>query len=218
MPNKNKAAIFDLDGTLLNTGLTFHTIVNELKSELNEALVDFEPVRKFSSRGATLILKNCFKAYSDQEIENLKYKFLSKYEKRLTENLVLYQGIELMLDDLERKGIPWGIVTNKSWKYTGPIIKRLGWDKKTDAIICPDHVSEAKPNPEGVLLAATKLDADLEESFYVGDHRRDIETGKNAGTKTIACSWGYAEDDPTYWGADFIANTAEELREWILKK
>ena len=57
MLHKNKAAIFDLDGTLLNTGLTFHAIVNELKLELNEALVDFEPVRKFSSRGATLILK-----------------------------------------------------------------------------------------------------------------------------------------------------------------
>ena len=53
MLHKNKAAIFDLDGTLLNTGLTFHAIVNELKLELNEALVDFEPVRKFSSRGAT---------------------------------------------------------------------------------------------------------------------------------------------------------------------
>ena len=218
MPHKNKAAIFDLDGTLLNTGLTFHTIVNELKSELNESLVDFEPVRKFSSRGATLILKNCFKEYSDQAIEDLKLKFLSKYEVRLTENLVLYQGVELMLDDLEKKGIPWGIVTNKSWKYTGSIIKKLGWDKKTDAIICPDHVSEAKPNPEGVLLAATKLDADLEESFYVGDHRRDIETGKNAGTKTIACSWGYAEDNPTLWGADFIANNVEELTEWLLKK
>ena len=80
MPHKNKAAIFDLDGTLLNTGLTFHTIVNELKLELNEALVDFEPVRKFSSRGATLILKNCFKGYSDQAIEELKFKFLSKYQ------------------------------------------------------------------------------------------------------------------------------------------
>ena len=218
MPHKNKAAIFDLDGTLLNTGLTFHAIVNELKLELNEASVDFEPVRKFSSRGATLILKNCFKGYSDQAIEDLKLKFLSKYELRLTQNLVLYQGIELMLKALEKKGIPWGIVTNKSWKYTGPIVKKLGWDKKTNAIICPDHVSETKPNPEGVLLAVKKLDADLEKSFYIGDHCRDIETGKNAGTKTIACSWGYAEDDPNLWGADFMANNVEELKEWIFKE
>ena len=101
MLHKNKAAIFDLDGTLLNTGLTFHAIVNELKLELNEALVDFEPVRKFSSR-SYLILKNCFKGYSDQAIEDLKLKFLSKYELRLTQNLVLYQGIELMLKHLKK--------------------------------------------------------------------------------------------------------------------
>ena len=188
-----------------------------LKSELDEELVSFEPVRKFSSRGATLILKNCFKGYSDHRIEGLKVKFLEKYQERLTENLVLYKGIDSLLDTIEKRGISWGIVTNKSWKYTGPIIKKLGWDKKTDAIICPDHVSEAKPNPEGVLLAAKKLDADLRESFYVGDHRRDIETGKNAGTKTIACSWGYAEDDPAHWGADFLANNTDELTQWILE-
>ena len=60
MQQKNKSVLFDLDGTLLHSGLTFHKIVNQLKENEGEPLVDFEPVREFSSRGATLILKNCF--------------------------------------------------------------------------------------------------------------------------------------------------------------
>ena len=53
MRRRDKAVIFDLDGTLLNSGLTFHKIVNILKLELNEEPIEFESVRKFSSRGAS---------------------------------------------------------------------------------------------------------------------------------------------------------------------
>ena len=59
MQEKNSAILFDLDGTLLNSGLTFHKIVNQLKEENNQEEVSFEKVRKYSSRGAGLILKNC---------------------------------------------------------------------------------------------------------------------------------------------------------------
>ena len=52
MPEKNKALIFDLDGTLLNSAINFHKIVNELKSEKGQKGSAFDDVRKFSSRGA----------------------------------------------------------------------------------------------------------------------------------------------------------------------
>ena len=216
MPKNCNTAIFDLDGTLLNTGVTFHEIVNELKTELGESSVDFESVRKFSSRGATLILKNCFPDYSDSSIKELKASFLKKYEHRLTDNLKLYDGVEEMITTFSDYDVPWGIVTNKSWKYTGPIIKELGWDKRTNAIVCPDHVSETKPHPEGILLAISKLNSSISNSFYIGDHRRDIETGINAGVKTIACTWGYSEDDPNNWNADYVASEVSEIKQWIL--
>ena len=98
MRRRDKAVIFDLDGTLLNSGLTFHKIVNHLKRELNEEPIEFESVRKFSSRGASLILKNCFPEKDENSIHSLKVKFLNIYEKILTENLVLYNGIDSMLN------------------------------------------------------------------------------------------------------------------------
>ena len=68
MRRRDKAVIFDLDGTLLNSGLTFHKIVNILKLELNEEPIEFESVRKFSSRGASLILKSCFPEKDENSI------------------------------------------------------------------------------------------------------------------------------------------------------
>tara|TARA_B100000900_G_C20424819_1_gene652468 strand:- start:137 stop:787 length:651 start_codon:yes stop_codon:yes gene_type:complete len=216
MHRKDKAIIFDLDGTLLNSGLTFHKIVNMLKLEVNEEPVDFESVRKFSSRGASLILKNCFQNEDENTLDSLKVRFLNIYEKVLTENLVLYDGVDSMLDLFERNQIAWGIVTNKSWKFTGPIVKKLGWDKRTSAIICPDSLINSKPDPEGLNKAIEMLSANIDDSFYVGDHRRDIETGKNAGVKTIACDWGYWEDDCKTWNADFIASHPKQIIEWTL--
>ena len=72
MPPKSKTVLFDLDGTLINTGLSFLKIVNELKEREGEEPVDFEVVRKFSSRGATLVLKNSFPIASEEKIAYLK--------------------------------------------------------------------------------------------------------------------------------------------------
>ena len=77
MQEKNRAILFDLDGTLINSGVTFHKIVNELKSACGEKEISFEVVREFSSRGASLILKNSFPDRSEEEIYELKEKFLN---------------------------------------------------------------------------------------------------------------------------------------------
>ena len=82
-----------------------------------------------------------------------------------------------------------------------PDRKKLGWDKKTNAIICPDHVSETKPNPEGRIACSKKLDADLEKSFYIGDHCRDIETGKKCGHKNNSVLLGLCRRRPKSLGS-----------------
>ena len=79
MQEKNSAVLFDLDGTLLNSGKTFHKIVNLLKKERRQDEVPFEKVRKYSSRGASLILKNSFPEIDDDQLADLKESFLKKY-------------------------------------------------------------------------------------------------------------------------------------------
>ena len=213
MQQKNKSVLFDLDGTLLHSGLTFHKIVNQLKENEGEPLVDFEPVREFSSRGATLILKNCFPDRDENDIDRLKSQFLDIYHDVFTNDLVLYDGAKELIEFLGSNEIPWGVVTNKPEQYTLPIINKLGWDKMTNAVICPDYLKQAKPSPEGIYKALEILDGCPESSFYVGDHERDIHTGINAGLKTIGCTYGYYEKPPQFWKADFLVDKIDDIIE-----
>ena len=215
MQEKNSAILFDLDGTLLNSGLTFHKIVNQLKKEINQEEVPFEKVRKYSSRGASLILRNSFPEANEAQLADLKKSFLERYFEFMLDDICLYDGVIELIDFLANESIPWGIVTNKSEKYTRPIIEKLRWHELTNAVICPENVSKAKPDPEGIIKALNILNAPNLESYYVGDHKRDIETGKNANVKTVACTYGFHETDPHSWQADYIINEPIELKNVI---
>ena len=211
MQEKNSAILFDLDGTLLNSGLTFHKIVNQLKKEINQEEVPFEKVRKYSSRGASLILKNSFPEADEAQLEDLKKSFLERYFEFMLDDICLYDGVVELIDFLANESIPWGIVTNKSEKYTRPIIEKLKWHELTNAVICPENVTKAKPDPEGIITALNLLNASNSESYYVGDHKRDVETGKNANVKTVACTYGFHETDPHSCQADYIINEPIEI-------
>ena len=215
MQEKNSAVLFDLDGTLLNSGKTFHKIVNLLKKERRQDEVPFEKVRKYSSRGASLILKNSFPEIDDSQLADLKESFLKKYFELMLDDICIYDGVIELIELLNHKRIPCGIVTNKSEKYTRPIIEKLGLDKFTNAVICPENLSKTKPDPEGIIKALNILNASNLESYYVGDHIRDIETGKNANVKTVACTYGFHETDPNSWQADYIINKPIELKKII---
>ena len=215
MQPKDKVVLFDLDGTLINSGLSFLKIVNEIKQREGKSSVDFEIVRKYSSRGATLVLKNSFPDASEEKISSLKAEFLSKYEKIMTSDIVKYNGVDGLLNYLTAKKIKWGIVTNKSAIYTIPIIKKLNWHKLTTAIICPEDLNEVKPNPEGVFKGLELLNGDPQQSYYVGDHQRDIETAHNAGVISIACTYGYHETDPNNWNADHLVQKPSDIMEIV---
>ena len=215
MQPKNSAVLFDLDGTLINSGLSFLKIVNELKEKESQDPVSFQIVREFSSRGASLVLKNAFPDASDEKIDTLKFKFLKRYTQIMTSDIHVYEGVEELLNFLTEKNISWGIVTNKSAKYTLPIIEKLKWHNQTNAIICPEDVHQTKPDPEGILRALNLLDASVETSFYVGDHERDIQSAKNANVKSVACTYGYYQSEPLSWGADFIVDSPIEIKKLL---
>ena len=89
----------------------------------------------------------------------------------------------------------YGVVTNKYFEYAEPIIKSFKELRNLKVIICPDHVSISKPNPEGILLACKKLDVAPDNTIYLGDHLNDLMAGQAAGTKVLGCLYGYSLDE-----------------------
>ena len=138
---------------------------------------------------------------------------LDDYLQNLSQHSHLYPGMEAVLNWAETRQIPWGIVTNKPSLYAEPLLRDLNLAERCASLVCPDHVKQRKPHAEPILLACAHMDADAARAVYVGDHRRDIEAGKNAGCTTVACTYGYihASDPAQSWGADYTIDKASEL-------
>ncbi len=121
--------------------------------------------------------------------------------------------MEAILLRLAHQEIPWGIVTNKPLLYTTAILEQLPMPCPPSAVVCPDHVSRTKPDPESVLLACEQLAVSPPHCLFVGDHRRDIEAGLAAGCATVGATYGYIDDaeNPSEWGAHFLIESPAQL-------
>ncbi|SHE77768.1 phosphoglycolate phosphatase [Microbulbifer donghaiensis] len=215
-----KAVLFDLDGTLFDTAPDFIVVLNQLRhQELLPPLPD-ETIRSVVSNGARALVTLGFgKDEGDAAFEGLRQRLLDLYLAHLAEKTVPFPGIETLLDNLAAHDIAWGIVTNKPEAYTVPLMQAFTRLPAPGAVICPDHVTNRKPDPEPVLLACSQIGCNPEEAVYVGDHERDIVAGRAAGMPTIACRYGYIDegDDPANWGADHLVDTAHEIWPLLLK-
>ena len=154
----------------------------------------------------------------DPNLEHKRLRLLELYSEVLGSVAKPYPGIETLVAELERRGIAWGISTNKPRAYTEPLLERVAIRPAPGSVVCPDDVKERKPHPESLYLNCRQLNCAPHEAIYVGDHQRDIEAGRRAGMYTIAAAYGYIEphDDPRQWGANARADTSTDLPDLIL--
>jgi 2-phosphoglycolate phosphatase len=214
MSNILEAVLFDLDGTLLDTAPDFVTTLQLLLALHNKPALDENAIRQTVSHGARALVSLGFNIdESDANFEDLRQQLLAIYLTRLSEKTALFDGMEIVLAHLEQRKIPWGIVTNKPSLYADKVLADLKLDSRSSTTICPDHVSKAKPDPEPMLLACSQINCNPDKVIYVGDHRRDIEAGRNANMTTIAANYGYIDpkDPAESWNADYTINHASEL-------
>lgn len=183
---------FDLDGTLLDTAPDFVHCVQQLRRELQLQEMDEYLIREQVSNGSlALTALACQLPPDDPLIAPLQQRLLELYDRALGDNAPLFEGLSDSLAWLEARQIPWGIITNKPWRYTEPLLAKKHWPYTPNCVICPEHVSQPKPAPEGLLLACEQTQCDPAKSWYLGDHARDIDAGIAANMQTAMCHWGY---------------------------
>ena len=219
LPQKLKAVIFDLDGTLVDTADEFVPVVQALRAEHGRDAMDPQRIRASVSNGARALVSLGLDMSEDApEFESQRLRLLELYSDVLGSLAKPYPGIASLLRELEHAGVAWGISTNKPRQYTEPLLQRLAIQPQPGSVVCPDDVSERKPHPESLYLNCRELDCAPHEAIYVGDHLRDIEAGRRAGMYTIAAAYGYIEpgDDPGDWGADACVECSTELLSFIL--
>ena len=216
-----KAVIFDLDGTLVDTADEFVPVVQSLRAEHGRSAMDPERIRASVSNGARALVSLGLDLAEDAPgFESKRLRLLELYSDVLGTLAAPYPGIETLLDELQSRGVAWGISTNKPRAYTEPLLQRLDIQPPPGSVVCPDDISERKPHPESLYRNCQDLGCSPHEAISIGDHLRDIEAGRRAGMYTIAAAYGYIEpgDDPQNWGADAQARQSTELAQLILNR
>lgn len=221
---KLNAILFDLDGTLIDTAPDFIRIIKLMCAKHNHPCPTDTAIREQVSAGARAMVRLMFgdelanMADTDERMLAYRQEFLDLYEQDICVDSRLFDGLDVLLDALENKGVAWGIVTNKPRYLAEQLLDKLDLAKRCAVLVCPDDVANTKPDPEPMFLACQKLDIDPQNCIYVGDHIRDIQAGRASGMMTVAVGFGYIvpDENPHEWGADKVVDTPDELGRLVL--
>ncbi len=214
---KYKIAVFDMDGTILNT-------LEDLKDSLNFALSKFgfnnrtlDEVRSFVGNGIPKLIERALPCGVDDATKNAVYEiFTERYKVHCKDKTCMYDGINEALDKLKSSGIKTCVVSNKD-DYAVKELSELYFGARFDFSLGRLDGVPKKPAPDMVLTALKHFGTDKNEAVYIGDSDVDKMTAENSGLDFIGVSWGFkGYDFLKQLGVKTVVNTAEELVEIIL--
>jgi phosphoglycolate phosphatase len=218
LATETRTILFDLDGTLLDTAPDLADALNTVLVENQRSPLPFEDIRPAVSHGGIALIELGFRLdRSDPAFEPLRQHLLEVYRENVSRHTQPFPGITELLDSIERRGLNWGIVTNKPGWLTEPLLKDLGLFDRAACIVSGDTLDERKPHPAPMLHASELANSRPEHCVYIGDAQRDIEAGNNAGMQTLVALFGYLqeEDEPQTWNASSMIEQPEDLLAWL---
>jgi phosphoglycolate phosphatase len=218
-----KTAIFDLDGTLLNTIGDLSAAVNVALAENGLGSVEEDKVKMALGNGYRRLLadtcKNMGYEVSQSQIDKLMADFSAYYIEHCDCKTAPYEGVDFLLETLKAKGIKLAVVSNKG----DSAVKKLAakYFSNIGITVGEREGIRRKPEPDSILEVMRQLGAKKEEVAYIGDSEVDYETYKNAGIKYgILVDWGFRDaKDLEKYKSDVtaIVSSPEELLTIILK-
>ena len=209
-----QAILFDLDGTLVDSAPDLGTAANKMRLDRALKPLPLSNYRAMAGAGARGMIDVAFGFTPEHpDFLALREEFFKNYEKCLIERTCAFEGVPELIAHLVAMGLPWGVVTNKSARFTDPLTRAMPLFKSAQTIVSGDTTPYAKPHPAPLLEAARQLGIDPIRCVYVGDDERDVVAGLAAGMGTVAATYGYLghKNDPAQWGAHAAINFPRAL-------
>ncbi|MBM7573541.1 pyrophosphatase PpaX [Aquibacillus albus] len=180
-----RTILFDLDGTLIDTNeLIIASFTHTLKQHTGK---DYDRTEIFDFIGPPL--RDSFEQVDATQVEEMVNTYREHNLANHDSYVTAYPTVIDTIQQLKREGYQLGIVTTKMKDTAIKGLKLTGMDDFFEVIIGLEDVNHAKPHPEPVIKALTKLDASPSSTLMIGDNYHDIESGKNAGTLTAGVAW-----------------------------
>lgn len=199
-----EAVLFDLDGTLIDSAPDLGAAADRMRVVRGMPSLPMELYRPMAGAGARGMLGVAFGMTPDHpDFPALREEFFLNYENCMTERTYAFDGIPQLIAQLAARGLAWGVVTNKSMRFAGPLTQGMSLFKTAATVVGGDSTPHAKPHPAPLLEAARRLNLEPGRCIYVGDDERDVLAGRAAGMGTVAATYGYlgGNADALRWGA-----------------
>ena len=209
-----RAVLFDLDGTLIDSAPDLGAAADKMRVDRGLPSLPLEQYRPMAGAGARGMLGIAFAMTPEHpDYAAMREEFFVNYENCMTQRTYAFDGIPELIAQLRARGLAWGVVTNKSMRFTGPLTQRMGLFETAAAVVGGDSTPHAKPHPEPLFEAARQLKLDPARCLYVGDDERDVVAGRAAGMGTVAATYGYLGSNPDtqLWGANAHIHSPLEL-------
>jgi N-acetyl-D-muramate 6-phosphate phosphatase len=213
------AILFDLDGTLIDSAPDLAAAADEMRVSRGMASLPLDVYRPMAGAGARGMLGIAFGLTPDApDYEVLREEFFSNYERCMTQQTYAFDGVLALIDEICQSQFRWGVVTNKSRRFTEPLTQGMPLFSTASVVISGDTTPYAKPHPEPLFEAARRLGVDPAQCVYVGDDERDIVAGLAAGMLTVAATYGYlgTKSDVNAWGAHAQINSPLDLLQLLV--
>lgn len=215
----DRAVIFDLDGTLVDTAPDLMRATNHVLQGMGRRALAMDEVRAFVGHGARALLTRGLAATGGMpdtyDVEADYKRFVDYYARNIAVGSTPFPGVVALLDRLKDEGYGLGVCTNKLEGLSVQLLDALGLSKYFGSVVGPDTLGIAKPDPKPFFEAVERLNLESPRAIMVGDSETDVLTARNAGVGVIAVPFGYTPRPVAEFGPDRLIGHYDEAYEAI---
>ena len=212
-----KLVMFDLDGTLIDSGPDLAAAVDTMLLKLGRPPAGIENVKMWIGNGAPMLVRRALagnmqaSGVDDAEAEEALAIFMEAYEGS-HEHTTIYPGVRESLKWLQKQGVEMALITNKPERFVAPLLDELKMGRFFRWIVGGDTMAQKKPDPAALFFVMKMAGVTPEQALFVGDSRNDVLAAKAAGVRCVAMSYGYNHGRPIAEEApDVVIDNLHEL-------
>ncbi len=204
-----KLLMFDMDGTLVDSGTSITNTINHVRENLG--LEHLEKTNVLEKLNDPKINGSEFFYGTKEFTEEQKTLFEDYYYDNCLNNLELYEGIQKLIDDL-KSDFTLAVATNANSVFAKRMLDHVGIGQYFKTILGYDSVKNAKPHPEMVYKILDTHNIDKQNAQLIGDSHKDVMAAANAGVDSVLVNWGFSDH------SEDAIETIEELEKRIKAK
>lgn len=211
-------AIFDLDGTLIDSKLDLAHSVNAARTFAGMVPLEHDTVYSYVGNGAPVLIRKALGPEApDALVQSALEYFLQYYREHMLDCTVLYPGVRQGLDRLRDAGVTLAVLTNKPVRISQAIVDGLGVGGHFARVYGGNSFEQKKPHPMGIDTLLADCRADRARTVMVGDSSVDIQTARNAQVLACGVLWGFQPETFASDPPDITVETMDQLIAWALQ-